>query len=113
MDCTSKDFIMKSNTSVFCIIVVVGCFKRPSEGNSYTFVDFLTCLLLLRLCLSLSVLKSLIYCYEIVAALQKISTTLPQFLLAASFASLQIHFFIIALFRAFTSLFQGNAGYIM
>ncbi len=66
-------------------------------------------------------IQSLFYSYEIVAALQKNALRGLNFCLLPTkhrlpvvrFASWQKHLFIIALFRAFKSLFLGNAGYIM
>lgn len=50
------------------IIVVAGCFKHSSEGNSCTFVDYLTSSFVETLSITI---QSLFYYYEIVAALQK------------------------------------------
>ncbi len=52
MDCTSNILIMKSNTSVFLSLLSQGVLNTLKKGIT-TFVDYLTCLLLLRLCLSL------------------------------------------------------------
>lgn len=117
MDCTSKYLIMKSNTSVFLSLLSQGVLNTLQKGIT-TFVDYLTCPLLLRLFYHYSITVLLLWnCSSITEK----CTTWPKCLLASNqasvsvvcFVSWQKHLFIIALFRAFESLFLGNAGHIM
>lgn len=115
MDCTSKKISLWSQTHLFFVsLVSSGALNTLKKG---TFVVQQNNVLLCW------VLKSLLYCYEIVlcSSTTEKCTTWPQFLLAANqasvsvvrFASWELCLFIIALFREFRSLFLENAGFVM